>query len=714
MSSHLNSMDYKFTLRTAEGTIIPLQSNEELCTSEQIMIDKAKEDMLCCPGKEEILETSQGLSFPATFLDRGSNKLMIIGQGIGEAKERMLFYARIFYDYDILIFDYRWHDFKKFITDLDTLTAPFASLMDATKEEVIAVVERSRQMKHYEKVVGLGVCYSAYTFLAAQVAAQRGGVRLFDALILDSCPASLTDIAERILSNLTLITDPRQAGEPGYLQALWRLTHVPQVLAKLVTFFEGYSSLSLCSELVDLPVLFIHGSTDRLVPMTSFEQIWDSLRSKKKMAFITPNEHVMNIEYQTDYKIMCDRFISTLSSKKCVASFEQYGLARAQEKDRPIVVILTSNGGGGHMAATHALESYLKDYYNIEYKYVLEDSLPLKRLGISGEQKYNELVKYTSNGFVLNSIFYAGRAYFKLYARSIEECLRTYLQEKKPHLVISVVPMINNSVFKVTADLNIPFLLSPTDIDISTFLLDFSGSVHPCFKFNVLFQDKDVSSKLLEAKIHPMAHVSLGFPLRQDFYQKKDVEAIKREYALDPKKPVLLLMMGSQGSQIITEYVKRLTQVPLPFHLIVCIGKNTSLVPDIEKVAQFKKGTTYAIQGMTDRIADLMAVSDIFITKSGTASVCEAIQMRLPMILDATIPLIQWEQYNHDFVERHDLGRSIREAFMIAPVVTSLLENETYKKLRLNFDRFNQSHVREKVQRLAQSMGVRPLMPAKL
>ena len=399
------------------------------------------------------------------------------------------------------------------------------------------------------------------------------------------------------------------------------------------------------------------------------------------------------------------------SHQKWVRSYEKF---QQREDRKPLIVILTSNGGGGHMSATKAIDSYLKDHYRIEYKYILEDSLPLQRIGINGEQRYNDLVKYTSNGFILNLIFSIGAQYFKFFARSIEDNLKRYLLEKNPQLVISVVPMINASVFNVTAELNIPFLLSPTDIDFSTFLQGFNGSLHPCFKFNVLFPDEVIARRLEDAKINERSLVRLGFPLREDFYAVKDLPALKQEYNIDPSKPVLLLMMGSQGSQIIIDYVRQLTQVDLPFHLIICIGRNEGLIPEIHKVAQFKTGSTYAIQGMTDRMSDLMAMSDLFITKSGTASVCEAIQMRLPMLLDATVPLIRWEQYNHDFVDRCDFGRSISDPEMIAPITASLLENDTYKKLRLNFEKFNQVYTIERVQDLVQAMVVRSLMPAKL
>ena len=113
-------------------------------------------------------------------------------------------------------------------------------------------------------------------------------------------------------------------------------------------------------------------------------------------------------------------------------------------------------------------------------------------------------------------------------------------------------------------------------------------------------------------------------------------------------------------------------------------------------------------------MSDLMAIASLFITKSGTASVCEAIQMKLPMLLDATVPLIKWEQYNHEFVDRHKLGVSIKEYDLIAPIVTSMIHNDTYKTLKQNFDPFVQHNTPGRMRELAQSMFIRHIMPAKL
>jgi len=62
----------------------------------------------------------------------------------------------------------------------------------------------------------------------------------------------------------------------------------------------------------------------------------------------------------------------------------------------------------------------------------------------------------------------------------------------------------------------------------------------------------------------------------------------------------------------------------------------------------------------TNRISEYMAVSNLLITKSGTASFCEAIQMHLPMVIDATSSTLVWERFNHNFTINNGLGTVIK------------------------------------------------------
>ncbi|MDR3550318.1 MAG: glycosyltransferase, partial [Candidatus Babeliales bacterium] len=107
----------------------------------------------------------------------------------------------------------------------------------------------------------------------------------------------------------------------------------------------------------------------------------------------------------------------------------------------------------------------------------------------------------------------------------------------------------------------------------------------------------------------------------------------------------------------------------------------------------------------TPRISDLMAISDLLITKSGSVSVNEAIYMNLPMILDATSNVLKWEQYNHTFIVQNNFGKVIKDFNALPDVITNLLFDRTelnsYKNSLMNF---NKNHGGQQIQKIVQTI----------
>jgi processive 1,2-diacylglycerol beta-glucosyltransferase len=96
----------------------------------------------------------------------------------------------------------------------------------------------------------------------------------------------------------------------------------------------------------------------------------------------------------------------------------------------------------------------------------------------------------------------------------------------------------------------------------------------------------------------------------------------------------------------------------LPIHLLLCVGKNKKSTQDISCIV-FNEKTSYTIIPFTEKMSDLMSISDVVITKSGTLSVLESMVMKKPLFLDATSSVLIWEQYNHQLVEKR-FGYSIK------------------------------------------------------
>src|SRR5262249_25768780 len=144
-------------------------------------------------------------------------------------------------------------------------------------------------------------------------------------------------------------------------------------------------------------------------------------------------------------------------------------------------------------------------------------------------------------------------------------------------------------------------------------------------------------------------------PLRPEFFTAKDINGIKKEFNIQPNKPVILMLMGAVGSQALFTFAQEILKISFPCHVIICVGKAHEMIDKIKQL-NFPSHISYTVVGFTQKMADLMAVADLFITKSGTVSVCEAIYSNLPLLVDATTGVLAWEQFNHQFIKKHGFG----------------------------------------------------------
>lgn len=124
--------------------------------------------------------------------------------------------------------------------------------------------------------------------------------------------------------------------------------------------------------------------------------------------------------------------------------------------------------------------------------------------------------------------------------------------------------------------------------------------------------------------------VLTGSPIRRELFQGVKQKGL--EYCnFNDQKPILLIIGGSLGSQIINDAIREnLTAILKDFHVIHICGKgkvNESLL-HIEGYKQFEY--------VKKELSSLLAASDIIISRAGANAICEILALRKPNIL---IPL---------------------------------------------------------------------------
>lgn len=368
------------------------------------------------------------------------------------------------------------------------------------------------------------------------------------------------------------------------------------------------------------------------------------------------------------------------------------------------IIIFTSPGGGGHIAASSALKSYLSDYYDVDTVFLLQDLLksfdPIRVLTSSTqscEGFYNFLMKHKQWWFI-NCIYHIGRLCFKPMAPLIRKTIVSYLKDNNIDMVISVMPMFNDSVLRAAQELDIPFLLVPTDLDVRSFVFNIKNNVYRKFKINLIFNDHSIKKNISVRNISDSRIVYNGFPLRPEFFEKKDRERLRQSFGIEEKVPVLMMMMGLQGADSMVDCVKSLLALPMRLHILVCIGKNSRLKDDLSRIV-LPLSISMSIIEETSRISDFMAISDLIYTKTGSASFCEIIQMKLPMLIDGTSKGLVWERFNHEFAQKHGLGVVIKKYDDIPRYVEEFFRsNDRMVAIKQNMEKFYYHNTRINIQ----------------
>jgi len=352
---------------------------------------------------------------------------------------------------------------------------------------------------------------------------------------------------------------------------------------------------------------------------------------------------------------------------------------------KKVGLVFMSKGGGGHISVSNALKNYL-DEYEIVIANFFEDVMPsidtIRSLTFgkaSGEDIYNFCLQ---NRFVslANGFTRLGAWTLRQRSAQIEPLLFDFVIKQKPDFIVSVIPVVNFAILEVAKKLNIPFIVVTNDLDTTNYINGISKICYNKFYYTISFSDRDIYRKFRSAHIPKKQVTVTGFPLRPEFYESnKNKSQIKRDFQIPENKQVVMVLMGGAGSFVCYRYVKTIMRMKKPMHIVACIGRDERLRGLITALP-FPPHITISVVGFTNRVSDLMAVSDVLVTKAGPNSICEAMASNLPVLIDQTTGNIWWETLNVDFVIKNKIGDIVKRFKEVNNKITKFLEDAEYVK----------------------------------
>lgn len=277
-------------------------------------------------------------------------------------------------------------------------------------------------------------------------------------------------------------------------------------------------------------------------------------------------------------------------------------------------IVLTGGGTAGHVTPNMALIptlkekgveiSYIGSYDGIEKKLIEEINIPYYGISSGKLRRYFD-VKNFSDPFKV----------IKGYSEA-----KKLLRRLQPDIIFSKGGFVTVPVVIAAKHLHIPVIIHESDMTPGLAnKLAIPAATKVCCNFPETLKHLPSEKAVLT-----------GSPIRRELMTGSKAKALQF-LGFSPLKPVVLIMGGSLGSVAINNAIREdLDRLLEKFQIIhLCgEGKTDESLKDKTGYRQFEY--------IKKELADLLALSDVIISRAGANAICELLALRKPAVL---IPL---------------------------------------------------------------------------
>ena len=333
------------------------------------------------------------------------------------------------------------------------------------------------------------------------------------------------------------------------------------------------------------------------------------------------------------------------------------------------VLFVSCAAGAGHVRAAEALLSELQT----KHPEIITDHLDLVDFShpalcfilstayISSVRHYPLLYKliYELSNNKTSNILLNILAFFLCV---ITKKYRQKIRDFNPDIIIS-------TYFFSTA------LLPPTSAKIYTVITDYK---HHQVWFNKKSVGYFVATEEIKKEIESQSDAKVvvsGIPINPEFLKEKNTEKIKNDFGLNNQLPTILILPCQSGTIAPDKIVKQILNKP--YNIIAVAGKSN---PNIYKnfLELKKEAQNFWPLPYSDKIDELMRMSDVIITKAGGITITECLHLGKPIIVVNPIP--GQEEHNTEMILKNNYGVKIEDLAQLETEITKILGDKNYLK----------------------------------
>lgn len=347
------------------------------------------------------------------------------------------------------------------------------------------------------------------------------------------------------------------------------------------------------------------------------------------------------------------------------------------------ILIFYASYGGGHLSAANSIKNYLSsNYENIDVelidcmKYI---NKPIEKITTTA---YNEMAKKApwAWGKIYSDSQKGPLAHITTRSNQVFAIkLLRLLRKKNPDLIISTHPFGSQMCSylkrkgKITSK-------------IATILTDFAphdqwlvGSDYTDYFFVAHNKMKEylISKNIPENKIF-----ATGIPISNKFLETFNTSKILNSLGLKENLKTILFFAGGKfglGKSRTLEIFNTLVNDFNNIQVIAISGKNKKMYEDFNQIVKAANKTDFIrVFEFVNNVPELMAISDIVITKPGGLTTTESLVSGLPMIIINPIP--GQEEENAQFLEHSNIGIWLKKQMNITETISNFISNDAKLK----------------------------------
>ena len=342
------------------------------------------------------------------------------------------------------------------------------------------------------------------------------------------------------------------------------------------------------------------------------------------------------------------------------------------------IMIFYGSYGGGHLSAARSIKEYIETNY-IDTQIQMVDCMEYinKVINKVTTTAYSEVAKK------------APWAWGHLYKKSekgviakistdsnklMAHKLNKLLQEFCPDYVISTHPFSSQMCAYLKKKNKIDFKLATVMTDYAPHdqWLLYPEEVNFFFVAHTGMRDELINKEISGAKVY-----ATGIPLSNRFLEHYNKNEILEEFRLHPQKKTVLFFAGGEfglGKSTTLEILKTFAENFQDIQIVAVSGKNKEMKEKFKEVVEnTDRHDSIKILDYTNKVPELMSVSDLVVTKPGGLTTTESLASGLPIIVINPIP--GQEEENAEFLEQNGVAIWLKKEDNVKEILEDIFNN---------------------------------------